>query len=180
VRERSIVTADGSEHAVDTIIAGTGFRVTDPPYAEQVAGRDGHTLADTWAGSPQAYRATTVAGYPNLFVLAGPNSGIGHTSLVYMIEAQIAHVMDALTLCRRDDVASIEVTAAAQVAFNADVQRRMARTVWENGGCSSWYYDATGRNTALWPGFTLLFSTRARRFDPLAYRVTRAVTTAAA
>ena len=180
IRAHSVVTATATEYPVDTIIAGTGFHVWDPPYATQVAGRDGRTIAQTWDGSPQAYRATTIAGYPNLFVLAGPNSGIGHTSLVYMIEAQIAHTLDAITLCRREGLASIEVTAAAQAAFNADVQQRMARTVWETGGCASWYYDARGRNTTLWPGFTLQFSARARRFDPSAYRMSRLVAGAAA
>ncbi|MBV8528334.1 MAG: NAD(P)/FAD-dependent oxidoreductase [Candidatus Dormibacteraeota bacterium] len=180
VRERSLVTGDGREHEVDTIIAATGFHVTDPPYAAQVAGRGGRTLAQTWDGSPNAYMATTVAGYPNLFVLSGPNSGIGHTSLVFMIEAQIDHVLDALDLCRRARLSSIEVRPAAQAAFNADVQRRMRRTVWANGGCASWYYDARGRNTTLWPAFTAQFAARARRIDVKAYRLTRSVAAAAA
>ena len=180
VRERTVVTADGREHHVDTVIAGTGFHVTDPPYAERVTGRGGRTIAQGWDGSPQAYLATSIAGYPNLFVLAGPNSGIGHTSLVFMIEAQIAHVLDALDLCRRERLASIEVKPSAQTAFNADVQHRMARTVWTTGGCASWYRDSRGRNTTLWPGFTASFSVRARRFDARAYRLTRASDSTAA
>lgn len=180
VQARSLVTADGREHAVDTIIAGTGFHVTDPPYATQVSGRGGRTLAQTWDGSPQAYLGTSIAGYPNLFVLAGPNSGIGHTSLVYMIEAQIAHVLDALDLCRRERLTSIEVKPSAQAAFNAEVQHRMERTVWANGGCASWYFDSKGRNTTLWPAFTAQFAARTRRLDVRAYRLTRSATTAAA
>ena len=180
VRERSLVSADGREHAVDTIIAGTGFHVSDPPYATQVAGRGGRTLAQTWDGSPQAYMATSIAGYPNLFVLGGPNSGVGHTSLVFMIEAQIAHVLDALELCRRQRLTSIEVKPSAQAAFNADVQHRMERTVWATGGCASWYYDARGRNTTLWPAFTAQFAARARHIDARAYRLTRTVTPVAA
>ena len=180
VRERSLVTADGREHAVDTIIAATGFHATDPPYATRVTGRGGRTLAQTWDGSPQAYMATTIAGYPNLFLLGGPNSGIGHTSLVFMIEQQIAHVLDALELCGRQRLTSIEVRPSAQAAFNADVQQRMARTVWATGGCSSWYYDARGRNSTLWPAFTAQFAARARHIDVRAYRLTRTVTAAAA
>ena len=180
VRERSLVTADGREHAVDTIIAGTGFHVTDPPYATQVSGRGGRTLAQTWDGSPQAYMATSIAGYPNLFVLGGPNSGVGHTSLVFMIEAQIAHVLDALELCRRQRLTSIEVKPSAQAAFNAEVQQRMERTVWATGGCASWYYDARGRNTTLWPAFTAQFAARARHIDVRAYHLTRIVTAAGA
>ena len=180
VRERSVVTADGREHQVDTIIAATGFHVTDPPYAMQVAGRGGRTLAETWDGSPQAYMATSVAGYPNLFVLAGPNSGIGHSSLVFMIEAQIAHVLEALDLCRRQRLTSIEVKPSAQAAFNEDVQHRMERTVWATGGCASWYFDAKGRNTTLWPAFTAQFAAHARHIDVRAYRLTRSVTAVAA
>ena len=180
VRERSVVTADGREHAVDTIIAGTGFHVTDPPYAAQVTGRGGRRLSQTWDGSPQAYMATSIAGYPNLFVLGGPNSGVGHTSLVFMIEAQIAHVLDALELCRRQRLTAIEVKPSAQAAFNADVQHRMERTVWATGGCASWYYDARGRNTTLWPAFTAQFAARARHIDVRAYRLTRTVTPVAA
>lgn len=180
VRERSLLTTDGREHAVDTIIAGTGFHVTDPPYATQVIGRGGCTIAQTWDGSPQAYLGTSIAGYPNLFVLAGPNSGIGHTSLVYMIEAQIAHVIDALDLCRSSRLTSIEVRPSAQAAFNAEVQRRMQRSVWSDGGCASWYIDSKGRNTTLWPAFTAQFAARTRRIDVRAYRLTRSVTRAAA
>ena len=180
VRQRSLVTADGREHAVDTIIAATGFHVTDPPYAAQVSGRGGRTLEQTWDGSPQAYMATSIAGYPNLFVLGGPNSGVGHTSLVFMIEAQIAHVLDALEVCRRQRLTSIEVKSSAQAAYNAGVQQRMERTVWATGGCASWYFDARGRNTTLWPAFTAQFAARARHIDVRAYRLTRSVTAAAA
>ncbi|MGH7750567.1 MAG: 4-hydroxyacetophenone monooxygenase, partial [Candidatus Dormibacteria bacterium] len=95
-------------------------------------------------------------------------------------EAQIAHVLDALELCRRQRLTSIEVRPSAQAAFNADVQRRMERSVWANGGCASWYYDARGRNTTLWPSFTAQFAARARHIDVRAYRLTRSVTATAA
>ena len=96
VRPRSVVAEDGSEREVDTIIFGTGFHVTDVPIADRVTGRDGRTLAETWNGSMQAYKGTTVAGFPNLFFLVGPNTGLGHTSIVFIIESQIAYVLDAL------------------------------------------------------------------------------------
>ncbi len=92
----SVVAADGTEREVDTIIFGTGFHVTDVPIADRITGRDGRTLAETWQGSMQAYKGTTVAGFPNLFFLVGPNTGLGHTSIVFMIESQIAYVLGAL------------------------------------------------------------------------------------
>jgi cation diffusion facilitator CzcD-associated flavoprotein CzcO len=173
VRPDSIVTEDGVERAVDTIIAGTGFRVTDMPVAERVWGRRGARLADVWDGSPQAYLGTSVAGFPNLFILTGPNTGLGHTSLVFMIEAQIQYVLDALRVLRRREGSMIEVRADVQAAYNAGIQRRMEGTVWMTGGCASWYIDARGRNTALWPSFTWAFHRRTVRFDPAAYVISQ-------
>jgi cation diffusion facilitator CzcD-associated flavoprotein CzcO len=174
IRPHAVVTEDGIEHEVDTIIAGTGFRVTDMPVAERVRGRSGALLAEVWDGSPQAYLGTAVAGFPNLFFLTGPNTGLGHTSLVFMIEAQIQYVLDALRRVRRRDATVIEVRADVQRAFNADVQRRMEGTVWLTGGCASWYIDAKGRNTTLWPGFTWAFHRRTARFDAAAYVISNA------
>ncbi|MEV0567184.1 NAD(P)/FAD-dependent oxidoreductase [Dactylosporangium sp. NPDC050588] len=170
VRPQGIVTRDGVEHEVDTIIFGTGFHVTDLPIAERVRGRDGRSLAEVWQGSPQAYRGTTVAGFPNLFLLLGPNTGLGHNSVVLMIEAQIEYVLGALKTL--DRARSIEPRAEAQGAFTAAVDRRMAKTVWATGGCSSWYIDTTGRNSTLWPGSTWRFRQRMKRFDVTAYEVT--------
>ncbi|MBV8195222.1 MAG: NAD(P)/FAD-dependent oxidoreductase, partial [Candidatus Dormibacteraeota bacterium] len=173
VRPHSIVTADRREREVDTIIAGTGFRVSDMPVAHLVHGRSDRTLDDVWDGSPQAYLGTTVAGFPNLFFLSGPNTGLGHTSLVYMIESQIAYVLDAIAAARRHDVGTIEVKAEVQRAYNADIQQRMRRTVWTTGGCASWYIDSRGRNTTLWPDFTWPFHRRTGRFDVAAYELRR-------
>jgi cation diffusion facilitator CzcD-associated flavoprotein CzcO len=165
VRPSSIVTAEGEEREVDTIILGTGFKVTDIPAAEYIRGRDGRTLAETWQGSPQAYLGTSVAGFPNLFFLLGPNTGSGHTSVVYMIEAQIAHVLKCLRALERSGRQAIEVRREVQERFNREVQTRMGDTVWSAGGCASWYFDRTGRNTTLWPEFSWRFARRARRFD---------------
>ena len=169
VRAHSIVTADGSEREVDTIIFGTGFHVTDIPIAERIRGRDGRSLADVWNGSPTAYKGTAVAGYPNLFLLVGPNTGLGHSSIVFMIESQIAYVMDALRTMRRRGARTVEVRPQAQSAYNAEIQRRTRGTVWVAGGCSSYYLDRNGRNSTLWPTFTWPFRRRLRRFDEPAY-----------
>jgi len=168
IRPHGVVTADGVEHPADTIIFGTGFRVTDTPIAERIRGRDSRTLAEVWQGSPKAYRGTTVTGFPNLFMLLGPNTGLGHTSVVFMIECQIAYILDALRAMRRRGVTAVEPKPAAQEGFVSALDRRMSTTVWATG-CKSWYLDATGRNSTLWPGFTWRYRQRMRRFDLSAY-----------
>jgi cation diffusion facilitator CzcD-associated flavoprotein CzcO len=169
VRAHSVVTADGTEREVDAIIFGTGFRVQDMPVIEHVRGRDGVSLGEAWRDSMQAYLGTTIAGFPNFFMLLGPNTGLGHTSVVYMVEAQIAYVMDALRAMDRQNWQAIEVREDAQRAYNERVQEGLRGTVWNDGGCASWYLDGHGRNTTLWPGFTFRFRGRTRRFDPAPY-----------
>ena len=175
VRPRSIVTVDGTEHEVDTIILGTGFKVTTPPIAGIVCGKDGRTLAEAWAGTGmRAYNGTAVSGFPNLFMLAGPNTGIGHTSLVVMIEAQVRYVVDAMRTMRDRGVAAVDVRPAVLEAWADEIHRKMGSTVWSTGGCASWYLDDHGRNTTLWPDFTFRFVQRTRRFDPEHYELVAA------
>jgi cation diffusion facilitator CzcD-associated flavoprotein CzcO len=170
VRESSIVGTDGTEREVDTIIFGTGFHVTDLPIGDRIRDGEGLTLSERWGGSPQAYRGTTVAGYPNLFILLGPNTGLGHNSVVVMAEAQADYVMAALRRARAAGAAAVEVTPEAQDEWNAEIQRRMKGTVWTEGGCSSWYFDRNGRNTTLWPDFSYRFVRALGTFDPAAHR----------
>ena len=161
-----------TEHEVDTIIFGTGFRVTDPPVAHVVTGRDGRTLAESWAaGGMQALRGTTVAGFPNLFFLVGPNTGLGHNSIVYMIESQVGYVLDALDQLEARGASSLEPRRTAQEAYTEHVQRELAGTVWNAGGCSSWYLDRHGRNTTLWPTFTWTFRNGVRKVDLSEYEL---------
>ena len=169
VRARSIVTIDGVERSVDALVFGTGFRVTDPPLAPRIRGRFGQTLEEAWAGSPKAHVGTSIAGFPNLFILLGPNTGLGHNSVVYMTEAQIDHVIGALRHMRDHGIEAIEPTAPAQQAFVAGVDRRMRGTVWVAGGCSSWYLDRTGRNSTLWPDSSWSYYRRASRFVAAEY-----------
>jgi cation diffusion facilitator CzcD-associated flavoprotein CzcO len=166
VRAHSIVDRSGVERPADAIIFGTGFRVTAPTLARRVRGRGGRTLSEVWAGSPQAHAGTTVAGFPSLFILMGPNTGLGHNSVVYMIEAQIEHALAALGYMWRRGAASVEPRPEAQAAFVNDVQRRMEGTVWVAGGCASWYLDPTGRNSTLWPDFSWRFRCRVARLNP--------------
>jgi cation diffusion facilitator CzcD-associated flavoprotein CzcO len=181
IAPRGLRTADGIEHPADVIVWGTGFRVTDMPYVEWLRGRDGRTLGDVWrAQGMQALRGTTVAGFPNLFMLVGPNTGLGHNSIVFMIESQLAYVMDALRTLDAHGAAACDPRPEAQAAFNDDVQRRMRGTVWTQGGCASWYLDAHGRNTTLWPGTSWSFRRATRRFDPAEYELLTRVAAPAA
>ena len=170
VTPTSVVTADGTEHEVDTIIFGTGFHVTDNPVADRVRGADGGTLAEHWLETgAQAYLGSTVPAFPNLFLLAGPNTGIGHTSLVVMIEAQLRYILGALRHLERSPARSLDLRRGVFRAWSTEIQAKAARTVWNSGGCSSWYLDREGRNTALWPDHTFVFLRRTRRFDPASY-----------
>jgi cation diffusion facilitator CzcD-associated flavoprotein CzcO len=176
VTPTGIVTADGTEHEVDTIIFGTGFKVTDNPVAEWVRGADGRTLAEHWSEhGMQAYLGTTVPRFPNLYLLAGPNTGIGHTSLVVMIEAQLRYVLGALEAQERTGAGALEVRRSVLATYTDEIQRKAAKTVWNTGGCASWYLDDQGRNTTIWPDYTFRFRRRTKRFDARAYELTAAI-----
>ncbi len=169
-REHSLVTGDGEEREVDAIVFGTGFQVTDMPVGKFVRGRDGRTLDEHWNGSPSAHLGMSVAGFPNLFLMLGPNTGLGHSSMVFMIESQIGRVLAALDAMDEREAETIEVTEEAQRRFSDGVDERMEATVW-NSGCASWYIDRTGRNSTLWPDFTFVFRRRTANLDPADYRL---------
>jgi cation diffusion facilitator CzcD-associated flavoprotein CzcO len=169
IRPGGVLTADGAEHPVDTIILGTGFHVTGPPVMRHIRGRGGKTLAEAWDPTMRAYLGTMVSGFPNLFFLLGPNTGLGHTSVVIQIESQLNQIIKALRFMRRHHLNALEPTAEAQRRDNAEVDRKMRGTVWSEGGCASWYIDSTGRNSTLWPGFVTTFRLRLKRFRPRDY-----------
>jgi cation diffusion facilitator CzcD-associated flavoprotein CzcO len=176
IRDKSVVSRDGTERETDTIIFGTGFHVTDFPVAQRIWNEAGVSLAQQWTSGapgrgPDAFRGTTAPGFPNLFVLTGPNTGLGHNSQVFMIEAQIRYVAAAVRYARERGAARVEVRPGAQAAYDRTLQRKMRKTVWVTGGCRSWYLDADGRNVTLWPDFTWAFAWQTRRFDPASYEV---------
>jgi cation diffusion facilitator CzcD-associated flavoprotein CzcO len=177
VRESSIVDGEGVEHEVDTIVFATGFAPSDPPIARRLRGREGRTLSELWQGSPKAYLGTTVAGLPNLFLLYGPNTNLGHNSIVYMLESQMAYVLSALDSMDERGAGSAEVRPEVQDAFDAEIQERLQGSVW-NSGCSSWYLDRHGRNSLQWPGFTFEYRRRTRQFDTASYRLSPRVAAA--
>ncbi len=164
IRDDTIVGSDGTEREVDAIVFATGFSPTDPPIAHALRGADGQTLAEVWAGSPQAYRGTTVAGFPNLFLLYGPNTNLGHNSIVYMLESQFEYLLRALRAMRERGLGRIEVRKDVQLEYNEDVQRRLRGTVWNAGRCASWYLDDGGENPIMWSDFTFRFRRLARDF----------------
>ena len=168
VESNGVVDSEGRLREVDTLILATGFRATSPVPEGLLIGRGGRDLAEQWADGPQAWRGVAVHGFPNLFLLMGPNTALGHNSVVLMIEAQIRFVLDALRQRGRNGI--VEVRESAQDEDNAWLDRRLASTVWNSGGCRSWYlHPVSGRNATLWPGFTFTYRRRLRRFVPSAF-----------
>jgi cation diffusion facilitator CzcD-associated flavoprotein CzcO len=163
ITQTGLACADGSAYDADVIIYGTGFKTVEAIAELSVAGRDGVKLQDVWRGGIEAYHGITVAGFPNFFLLLGPNTGLGHNSVIFMIESQVQHVMSCLRLLARRSGKTIEVRAPALRRFNDGIQRRLGRAVWSQGGCESWYLDAGGVNRALWPGFSFEYWARTRR-----------------
>jgi len=175
VTERGVVTADSAgnetEHQVDTIIFGTGFRVADSFAQLAIVGRDGVKLADAWRDGSEAFLGTTVAGFPNLFLLVGPNTGLSHSSMVYMIESQVAYLLDCLRLLDRNGARVLDTRPERQAEYNAELREQLATGVWQRGGCRSWYLDAHGVNRTLWPDFTFRFRRRTRQADPADHEI---------
>lgn len=157
-------TAGGQRYPVDVLVYATGFHVVDALGALPLTGRQGLPLQDAWADGPEAYLGTTVHGFPNLFMLLGPNTGLGHTSMVFMIEAQVNLLVAAVQRLQQPGATEIEVKAAVQQAFNQQVQDQLDGTVWSSG-CRSWYLDDDGQNRTLWPGPTWRFWQRTRQLD---------------
>jgi len=179
VKAHSIVAADGTEREVDAIIFGTGFKAQDPMPRGAVLGRGGKDIVEVWKDGAEAYKGTTQAGFPNFYMLMGPNTGLGHNSMVYMIESQIQYVMDALRTMRRERIRSLEVRADVQAAYNVGLQEKLGKAVWQSG-CRSWYINEAGKNTTLWPGFTFKYREQVRRINLVDYRQEPAVATAKA
>jgi cyclohexanone monooxygenase len=175
VRPHSILDREGVERPTDTIVPATGPHVPDLPIARKITGREGRTLADVWADGMVSNRSSTVAGFPNLFLLVGPNVGVGHTSMVYMIESQVAYVDNALQAMDAEGLDVLETTEAAQQAYRDLIAEKSKGTVWLAGGCASWYLDKHGHNTTLWPDFTCRFRKLTRTLDRENYVGTPAV-----
>lgn len=173
IEGNELIGADGSRQTVDALVLCTGFEATEPPIAERIYGHEALSLSDRWRGGAEAYKATSVSGFPNFFVLGGPNTGIGHNSQVYMFEAQIKHVMRVLEHMDLAQIETVEVTEAAEARFRASLDDRSAGTVWLTGGCASWYIDdRNGRLTTLWPDYSHAFELEVSTFEASDYAFT--------
>lgn len=159
IRPDAVVTADGTEHPADTLILATGFHVTDSPTFGKIRGTDGKPLAEALGTT---YLGTVVPGFPNYFQLTGANTGLGHSSMLFMIESQLTYIIDGIGKSQAAG-GQFEVRPEVAAAYNAELQRKLPKTVW-GSGCSSWYLDSEGRNLTLWPGFTFDFRRRTREF----------------
>jgi cation diffusion facilitator CzcD-associated flavoprotein CzcO len=174
IRGNTIIAKDGTVREVDAIIVATGFHVTDSPGYDCIIGKDGVSLGQIWRDKgQQAYKGASVAGFPNLLFVVGPNTGLGHSSMVYMIESHINYLSSALKYMDKDGVGRFEVREDVQQKFNDNLQGHMKKTIWTTGGCASWYLDAHGNNTTLWPSFTFVFRQLTRNFDAAAYETTK-------
>jgi cation diffusion facilitator CzcD-associated flavoprotein CzcO len=166
VREHSVVTADGKERPADCIVLGTGFVVDPRIYMKDrvVEGRAGHRLQDDWREVPTAYLGMMVHGYPNMFQLVGPHTGLGHNSILFMIEAQVRYIVDCIRSMRARGADAIEVRREAQDSFFKEMCEHLESTVWTSG-CHSWYQTSEGVNFAIWPMSTWRYWLRTRKVD---------------
>jgi cation diffusion facilitator CzcD-associated flavoprotein CzcO len=162
VRAHSIVTADGREHACDTLIYGTGFAATEFLSPMHITGRGGQVLNEVWRDGAEAYKGISVSGFPNLFILYGPNTNLGHNSILYMLESQFRYVLGCMRLMTQRGLRWIDVKADTQARYNRTVQADSHRTIWEQG-CTSWYKLASGKNTNNWPGYTFTYRFQTRK-----------------
>ncbi|GGF21246.1 flavin-containing monooxygenase [Subtercola lobariae] len=167
-----VITADGTRRTFDVLIAATGFNATHPPVSSLLVGRYGDTLAEAWQPHMSALRGTTVVDFPNLFLLLGPNTVLGHNSMIYIIESQIDYVLQALAGLSSLGARSLEPTPDAQASYNRTVQSSLKRSVWSTG-CTSYYLDDDGRNTTIWPHRASAFRRALHSFDPTEYDFVR-------
>jgi cation diffusion facilitator CzcD-associated flavoprotein CzcO len=169
IRPHGIVDETGVERSVDVIVFATGFAATDFLVPIRITGLAGQDLQQSWKEGAEAYLGISVAGFPNLFMLYGPNTNLAHNSIIYMLEGQIGYVMACLNRLRRGEIRVLDVRHRVQESFNTAIQRRLHKSVWAKG-CSSWYLTAAGKNTTNWPGYTFDFRRRTRtpRWDDYA------------
>lgn len=167
VREHSVIARDGAERSVDAIILGTGFHADPRDYLTEltIKGLRERDLLDQWAGGAEAYLGISIPGFPNMFELVGPNTGLGHNSLIFMIESQVHYIVECLKLLERMGARSMDVRESQVRRFNEELEQKLEDTVWTSG-CKSWYTQADGKNIAIWPGFSFRYRMRTRSVNP--------------
>lgn len=150
VRANSVVAGDGSEHEVDTIIWATGFQATEPPFAKRLYGRDGRSLSETWGDNPRAYMGASIAGFPNAYMLWGPNVGTGSNTV--MIESQLNYVTRAILVMHDSNATSLDIRPNVVDTWKEEMRDGLSRSTWDAGGCNSWYKDVSGDNYSVYGG----------------------------
>lgn len=165
-----VVASSGADYELDVLVFATGFEATEPPFAALVHGRDGLNLSEHWKSGMQAHDSVTVSGFPNMFVLNGPNTSLGHNSIVYIIESQVNYVLGAIDHADALDIEILEPSSRAEEAYVEQIQAAAQGTVWIDGGCKSWYVDErSGRLTLIWPDFGFAFRDANGTFKPGGY-----------
>jgi cation diffusion facilitator CzcD-associated flavoprotein CzcO len=168
ILDDGVLLDDGRRVGLDVLIYGTGFQATSPVPPGMIIGRSGIDIIEAWSNGPEAYLGTAVAGFPNMFMLVGPNTGLGHNSIVYMIESQLHYILQCLEFLQSSGMASLEIREQVQSDYNHWLQSQFPGSVWASG-CKSWYLHESGKNTTLWPGMSFSFRRRTRHFDPADY-----------
>lgn len=171
INQTGVRTIDGIQHDVDAIVYATGFHAADGVMAFDMKGKGGIDIHEVWNNGAEAYLGTTVAGFPNLFLIVGPNTGLGHSSMILMIEAQIQYIIESIKAMRANNWKAISLKPQAQQEYNNYVQQELTKTVWQQGGCTSWYQNKSGKNVTLWPGYTFTFMKRTKKFEADKYEV---------
>lgn len=169
ITKNSICTADGNEYTVDAIVYATGFKATEHLSKIHITGRNGLVFEELRKKDGSAYLGTSTHGFPNMFMLVGPNTGVGHTSIIHIIESQVTYIMDALKYIKRKNIKSFEVKDEVLKAYNVELDNKMKGTVWSAGGCNSWYKDANGKIPTVLPDFTYNFRKQTKKFIPETY-----------
>jgi cation diffusion facilitator CzcD-associated flavoprotein CzcO len=164
ITEKGIVTQDGVEHELDLIVYSTGYDATDGVISYPVVGKEGKTLAQAWSDFPRAYLGTSAPGFPNLFIVTGPNTGIGHTSALFIIESQMNYIMNSIETLKQQGKNVIEVNSDAEAKYTDLIHHEMSKTVWQRGGCNSWYKSKSGKVIAMFPGFSFTFRRWTKKF----------------
>ena len=172
ITPHGVVTTDGREHPVDALIYGTGFAATDFLAPMQIKGLDGVELNRAWRDGAEAYKGISVSGFPNLFLLYGPNTNLGHNSILYMLESQFAYVLNCLDALQQQGLRYMDVKPQVQQRFNQHLQQVIRHSIWEQG-CTSWYKNAAGKNTNNWPGFTFTYRQQTRHLELADYDCSR-------
>ena len=174
IETKGVRTSDGELHELDVLITATGFYVTDNPMATKVHGAHGESLAKAFHGGLANYKGTTFPDFPNFFMLGGPNTALGHSSIIFMIESQLNYVTEAIDVALKDGTL-IEPKAHVAANWTRTLQSKLPGTVWGTG-CSSWYLNAEGQNTVIWPDFTFKFRSATRHFDPRDHQISKPTT----